>query len=981
MNRKAVLFAFLFLLVATPGWAWLSATYDERYPIINSSTFTGILYFDNSTNYYGTPIGINNEVLYLYNSTTTNVQAVGNDTTEYCFADSVRRISTCATGDIGMELYLSLDDVSGIAWDMNNKHNGTVSGTPTREVAGKINTAYDFDGTSDYITIPDHADINFGTTDSFTISVWFKSTDSGTYAEIFEKQDGTPMYQATMTDGAAEDSLDCNIRGTNNNLVTASLTWSNYNDGNWHHLVMVRSVAYDKLMVFMDGVNLVNATDTTTGTLSNTATLKIATGNNPGSPLAATLDDFRLYREALTSVDIANLYVSGHTTYLGEQQGTAALSYDYTPTYPYINDSINFTATWEVGTFNDFWWNLSLTNQTFYTTENTTEFSGFSTTGSKNVTLIGYDSDTSANFSSSKTVTVYDNITGVVVGISSYLPFIAVEPTITLNYTTTGGAPTVNSSWTITLPDATTNTSVVNQTSFTYALTQSDIHTAAVTVCDLGNDVCVTNSSQFKAWNVTSDVHLHTPFNATSDSLAEAFYGDYVPFTSTGVLNWGLDGELKEGTTTSWTLGSTNGFWSSDDYIHYRFTVNNSWGTYVSNQSFTAIVALYNMSVGCVNYRTPYCYILAEIFNINGTQISDAGNTYDYFLTNTEAYGHDNQTINTYTGANLNLSLCLNATPLLSSFTLDGTIAYAAVNYTGSSYAFDAADMDFVTSCTYANSHRYKFYVIPNSTTTYDTTFIIQQSGTALTGALVKIQAQVGGNWVVIGSGITDVNGKVAFPLRQCYIYYKIIVEQAGETLHESAVTCLKASECTTTTCERVIEVDTVVQEWYSVQAGISSACEYVSTEDYFKCTISDPDGKGLSSTLDIYMLTSNTPICTESESSSTTTLICSTSGWLDGPYKFSLHVSTSGTTYLIGSGGFSIGSETTLGAEGPIVALALLLTLVFAVSKISPVVVVVVSSFGFVLLSVLKLISVGYFTIGWIIAMALIAIIRGMSK
>ena len=300
-----------------------------------------------------------------------------------------------------------------------------------------------------------------------------------------------------------------------------------------------------------------------------------------------------------------------------------------------------------------------------------------------------------------------------------------------------------------------------------------------------------------------------------------------------------------------------------------------------------------------------------------------------------------------------------------------------------SSYAFDAAGMDFVTTCTYENGHRYKFYVQPNTTTTYDTTLIIKQGGTALQDALVKLQSVVDGNWVVLSSGITDVNGKVSFPMRQCYEYYKIIVEDAGEVLHESEVTCLKASECTTTTCERIIEIETVVQEWYSVQDGIAGVCEYNSGEDYFKCTITDTSGKGVSSELNIYRIDGVTPLCTESETSTTTTLICSTSGaaWMSGPYKFQLDITTSSDTYVLQSGGFTIGEETTLGTEGPIVALAVLLTLIFAVAKTNPIVLVSVSTLTFILLGVLKLTPLSYTTTGWLVAMGLIAIARGMTK
>lgn len=667
---------------------------------------------------------------------------------------------------------------------------------------------------------------------------------------------------------------------------------------------------------------------------------------------------------------------------LGAETPESDLTFSIVPVYPLVDDSIVFTANWTIISVTDLWWNFSATNQSFHTLDIATTFAGYATSGQKNVTLITNNAGT--NISYSAFVTIYDNLTGVTIGISSFLPFIANEPTITINYTSIGGTPIVNSTWTFTLPDTTTNTSVVNQSSFTYILTQSDVHMVSVTVCDLGNSVCISNTSQFKPWNITGGVNLHTPFNDTSNSLSTVFYGDAITFISTGELTWGLAGTTKVGTATTWEFDSSNNFWSDDNYLHHKITVNNSWGVYVSNQSFTVVTALYNLSVGCTDFRVPYCFINADIYDLStspATQITDSGNTFDYFLTLLSGEGHANETNDLETSASLNLSLCLNATPLIDSFTLDGIIGYGATNYTTTSYAFDSAEMDFVTSCSFDNGHKFNLYLLPNSTKTYATTFTFLQGGTPLEDALVKIQATLGSNWITISSGVTDVNGKVTFPLEQCFTWYKIIVENSGEVLYQSEVTCLAATECTTTTCSRIIPIDTVPQEWFSVMDGIASNCVYSEVLNYLRCTVTDTSGKGVSATLTLARLLGGDVVCTESETSTTTTLICETGGFYPGAYKYLVEVNTDGTTYPIQSGGFTIGTPTTMGEEGPIVALAILLTLVFAVSKTHPVILIIVSGFAFVLISTLKLITFGYATTGWIIAMAGVALVRAMTK
>jgi len=80
--------------------------------------------------------------------------------------------------------------------DAMGSHNGTYHGTggtddytDAHSVAGKINTALDFDGTPDYIEIADHNDFTFGdgTNDSpFSISTWVYM-DKATNVTVIDK--------------------------------------------------------------------------------------------------------------------------------------------------------------------------------------------------------------------------------------------------------------------------------------------------------------------------------------------------------------------------------------------------------------------------------------------------------------------------------------------------------------------------------------------------------------------------------------------------------------------------------------------------------------------------------------------------------------------------------------------------------------------------------------------------------------------------
>lgn len=86
--------------------------------------------------------------------------------------------------------YYKLDETSGDAIDVVNGYNGTLFGGVTQGVAGKIGTAYSFDGTSGYIDVDNDNDFSFtdGTNDtSFTLRIWFDSNDITQVQTLFSK--------------------------------------------------------------------------------------------------------------------------------------------------------------------------------------------------------------------------------------------------------------------------------------------------------------------------------------------------------------------------------------------------------------------------------------------------------------------------------------------------------------------------------------------------------------------------------------------------------------------------------------------------------------------------------------------------------------------------------------------------------------------------------------------------------------------------
>jgi len=197
-----------------------------------------------------------------------------------------------------------------------NKHNGTVHGaTLTVDRYGHANTAYKFDGTSNYIIIPSATstlDTSMDIDGSMSISVWIKSINySAGYEQIFWRGDAAPandpysLYVDASTVGFRKDVGS----GSSSNIVSYPLTGI---DTNFHHIV----VTYDSLTAYMsiyiDG--------------------KLVTKNNPpgviGYPTSAfwnligavdlgtwqfffgSIDDVGLWNRALKPCEVSNLYLS-----------------------------------------------------------------------------------------------------------------------------------------------------------------------------------------------------------------------------------------------------------------------------------------------------------------------------------------------------------------------------------------------------------------------------------------------------------------------------------------------------------------------------------------------------------------------------------------------------------------------------------------------------------------------------------------------
>ncbi|MEP6749344.1 MAG: LamG-like jellyroll fold domain-containing protein [Bacteroidota bacterium] len=161
------------------------------------------------------------------------------------------------------------------------------------------NYALSFNGSSQYVNIPDQASIELS--NNFTIEGWIYPTGPGSVVTqggiIFNKENSYEL--ARFTDGTLEYALSANGAGTdwnwvNSGLVTPLNTWS--------HFAFIKSGA--SITIYLNGsVSYTNGSNPVTLT-ANAQPLYIANRANGAQLFNGNIDEMRIWNTARTQVQI-----------------------------------------------------------------------------------------------------------------------------------------------------------------------------------------------------------------------------------------------------------------------------------------------------------------------------------------------------------------------------------------------------------------------------------------------------------------------------------------------------------------------------------------------------------------------------------------------------------------------------------------------------------------------------------------------------
>lgn len=204
----------------------------------------------------------------------------------------------------------TVDDLSG------NGNTGTAQRNTnlTSDESGPTGRCICFNGTSDYLTVEDHASINFGTGD-FSIAFWLCSARAaGTEEDILAKRTATKGFVMNIS-GTTSDFLFGISDGAGWLVPSINTTMQ---DKEWKHCVITVDRS-DSMYLYLNGVQAGPFSMFTgagaSGIIDVSDSLVIGK-----SPLASSfyfhgaMDDVRLYNIALTAAQVASLYNSGNGT-------------------------------------------------------------------------------------------------------------------------------------------------------------------------------------------------------------------------------------------------------------------------------------------------------------------------------------------------------------------------------------------------------------------------------------------------------------------------------------------------------------------------------------------------------------------------------------------------------------------------------------------------------------------------------------------
>jgi len=183
--------------------------------------------------------------------------------------------------------------------------NGNESRTPVWNSSGKVGGAYDFDGSDDYIVIPDSD--NLDTSWNYSIEMWvYNRNGTKSYPTLFNRagQSGTNGFFWTFTGGTNKTNIRFQYSNGTDYLET---TFTNALPlDTWSHAIFTFVNSTSELRLYINGVQ-----NGTTRTLTNYSAVDdgnffigVYQGTITSYPFWGSIDEFRIYNKSLSASQV-----------------------------------------------------------------------------------------------------------------------------------------------------------------------------------------------------------------------------------------------------------------------------------------------------------------------------------------------------------------------------------------------------------------------------------------------------------------------------------------------------------------------------------------------------------------------------------------------------------------------------------------------------------------------------------------------------
>jgi len=243
-----------------------------------------------------------------------------------------------------------------VGWWTGDGHARDIAGTNSgilhngvTFVRGRVEQAFSFAGSLDHVSIPNHPNIDFTSTDDYTIDFWMKTLPhNNAHPALVEKWIGFGIpypYIVRLNTGAfgpAGTILAAAYDGTSNPAIVSS---SRVDDSDWHHVAAVFRHSQNTIELYIDGQIESSLIYSVLGNTANglPVFLGIRGSLDPSLEYNGLLDEVEIFSRALSAEEILAIFEAGGA---GKCKGiTTSAAVTYTPNTDFTgSDRFTFTV-------------------------------------------------------------------------------------------------------------------------------------------------------------------------------------------------------------------------------------------------------------------------------------------------------------------------------------------------------------------------------------------------------------------------------------------------------------------------------------------------------------------------------------------------------------------------------------------------------------------------------------------------------------